>query len=234
MRIVVNHVTRMGAPRICVAGIDPKTNAHVRPTTTPSDLITRDLLRTEGGPFGMGAVVDIGDAIPVPSAPETEDHRFRTAEARHVEDLSGDEFLALLEKVSAGGLLNAFGPELEPVGWKYATEAGCGACSLAVLGAQRRPVLSVDDRFGRLQIRFNDLDRPVYLPVTDVRFYEEDQATIRKDIVGDVSGRIRRGVEVFLMLGLAHAYRAPSDDRERHWLQLNGLCLADNPVADTP
>jgi hypothetical protein len=36
------------------------------------------------------------------------------------------------------------------------------------------------------------------------------------------------------MLGLPHAYQAPQDDRERHWLQLNGVCLIDNPVDDIP
>jgi hypothetical protein len=234
MRIVVNHVTRMAPPRICVAGIDADTFEHVRPTTPPSDLITRALLRTEGGPFGMGAVVDLGDAVPVPSPPETEDHQFRTSAARHVEDMDDDEFLELLEQVSAADLPSAFGPELKSVGWKYAVEAGCGECSLAVLRPRRRPILAVDDRFGKLQLQFNDLDRPTYLPVTDVRFYEEDQVTIRTDVVEDVAARIRRGVELFVMLGLPHAYRAPNDDRERHWLQLNGVCLVDNPVGDSP
>jgi hypothetical protein len=191
MRIVVNHVTRMAAPRICVAGIDTNTLEHVRPTTPPSDLITRALLRTEGGPFGVGAVVDIGDAVAVPSPPETEDHQFRTSRARHVEDLGGDEFLELLEQVSAEDLGSAFGPELEPVGWKYAIEAGCGECSLAVLRPRQRPVLAVDDKFGKLQLQFNDLDRRTYLPVTDVRFYEEDQATVRTGVVNDVARRIR-------------------------------------------
>jgi hypothetical protein len=69
MRIVVNHVTRMSSPRICVAGIDPETIEHVRPTTPPTDLITRSLLREEGGPFGMGAVVDLGAVIPEPTSP---------------------------------------------------------------------------------------------------------------------------------------------------------------------
>jgi hypothetical protein len=71
MRIVVNHVTRMSSPRICVAGIDPETIKHVRPTTPQTDPITRNLLREEGGPFGMGAVVDLGATVPEPTSPET-------------------------------------------------------------------------------------------------------------------------------------------------------------------
>jgi hypothetical protein len=49
-----------------------------------------------------------------------------------------------------------------------------------------------------------------------------------------VSCRLKRGVDAFLMLGLARAYLASNDDRERHWLQLNGLCLVDNPTGELP
>ncbi len=232
--IVINHVTRMAASRICVAGIDPETLEHVRPTTRQTDLVTRTLLREEGGPFGMGAVVDLGEVVPEPSPPETEDHSFKTAAARHVDDMAGDEFLELLDQVSAPDLASAFGPELERVRWKYAVEPGRGKHSLAVVPARRRPELEVEDRFGRLQLRLNDVDPPTYLPVTDVRFYEDDHETINLSVVGDVNRRLRHGVDAFLMLGLARAYQAPTDDRERHWLQLNGLCLTDDPVGDTP
>jgi hypothetical protein len=236
MRIVVNHVTRMSSPRICVAGINPETFEHVRPTTRQTDPITRTLLREEGGPFGMGAVVDLGEIVPKPSPPETEDHLFRAAGARHVEDLAGSDFLELLDEVSAPDLASAFGSALERVGWKYAVEVGCGERSLAVVRPNKRLILAVDDKFGKrkLQLQFSDLDPPAYLPVTDVRFYEEDQATIETSVVEDVARRLRRRVDAFLMLGLARAYQATNDDRERHWLQLNGLCLTDNPVGDTP
>ncbi len=36
------------------------------------------------------------------------------------------------------------------------------------------------------------------------------------------------------MFGLAHPFKAGEDEPERHWLQLNGLCLADRPVGDAP
>jgi hypothetical protein len=90
------------------------------------------------------------------------------------------------------------------------------------------------DRYGKLQVRFNDVSPPSYLSVTDVRFCEEDHVTIKTSVVEDVNRRLRRGVHAFLMFGLARAYEAPTDDRERHWLQLNGLCLADRPAQDIP
>lgn len=224
----------MSAPRICVAGIDVETFDHIRPTTPPSDLITRRLLREEGGPLGVGSVVDLGPVTHRAAPPESEDHEFQTKRTRHVEDLTDDEFLEVLEEVSSASLEDGFGPDLERVGWKYAVEAGTGDRSLAVVRARRRPVLEVDDRYGRLQLRFDDPDPRTYLSVTDVRFFEPDQTTIRQDAVNDVARRLRRGVDAYLMLGLARAYQAPNDDRERHWLQLNGLVLADRPVGDQP
>jgi len=234
MHVVVNHVTRMTAPRICVAGIETETFEHVRPTTPAYDLITRRLLRQEGGVFRMGAVVDLGPVTPEPAPPESEDHRFQTNRARHVEDLADFAFLDLLDEVASPSLQDGFGPELERVGWKYAVDAGTGDRSLAVLKARRRPALEIDDKYGRLQLLFNDPDQRTYLSVTDVRFFEADHHTIRRDVVADVAGRLRSGVEAFLMLGLARAYRASHDDRDRHWLQLNGLVLEDRSVGDTP
>lgn len=233
MRIVANHVTRMSAPRICVAGVDIESFEHVRPTTPASDPITPDLLREEGGPFRMGAVVELGATQPAPTPPETEDHRFRTACARLVEDMDGDEFLALLEMVSSPYISSAFGPALERLRWNYAVARGCGDRSLAVVRARKRPELEVD-RYGKLRLRIDDVDPQAYVSVTDMRFYAEDQKTIRDRVVQSVRLRLRRGVGAFLMLGLARAYQGRDDDRERHWLQLNGLCLIDRPTGDTP
>lgn len=140
----------------------------------------------------------------------------------------------MLEAASSSGLEEGFGPDLERLGWRYAVEVGKGVRSLAVVKARRRPVLEIDGRYGRLQLRFADPEPPTYLSVTDVRFFEADQQKIRRDVVADVADRLRSGVDAFLMLGLARAYRAPSDDRERHWLQLNGLVLADRPAGDVP
>jgi uncharacterized protein (DUF488 family) len=44
-----------------------------------------------------------------------------------------------------------------------------------------------------------------------------------------------RDLPYFLdMLGLARAFLKDGDDRERHWLQVNGICMADRPLSDRP
>jgi hypothetical protein len=234
VEIVLNHLTRMSGSRICIAGVDVERGRHVRPVTPATDLLTRELLAGEGGPLDVGGVIDLGRAIPVPSPPETEDHRIETRNLDRVRSLDGDEYLVVLEAMCEPDLEAAFGGDLERRGWKYAVESGRGSNSLAVIRASRRADLDIDDRYGKLQLRFNDPDPPAYLSVTDLRFAEADHRTIRRDLVEDVSDRLHRGVGLYLMLGLARAFRAAGDDRDCHWLQVNGLCLEDRPLGAQP
>jgi len=233
MQIIVNHLTRMKGSRICIAGIAPATFAHVRPVTPPSDLITRNLLRENGGPFAVGTLVDLGEATPQPTAPETEDHRFHTRNVRLVEEVSPDVYWEMLGEIACDTLLKAFGAELEPKGRGYAVEEGQGVRSLAVLRVRGRPQLALDG-YGKLRLSLRYPDDKASLGVNDVRFYEPDHQAIREDVVAAVNRRLRRGIQAFAMLGLARAWRASGDDRDRHYLQVNGLCLADNPTGDTP
>ncbi len=184
----------------------------------------------------MGAEVDLGPVRAEGSPPELEDHRFATAALKHVRDLSAGEFLALLNDASEASIASAFGPELSRVGWKYAIGVGEGHASLAVVRSRSRPALEITEKFGgpRLQMKWSDPDPPTYLPVTDLRFYERDHSTIRRDLVDEVATRLRRGVGCTLMLGVARPWRARGDTQERHWLQLNGLVLDDSPVGETP
>ncbi len=231
MRIIVNHITRMRNPRICVAGLDSSTLAAIRPTTPPTDLITRTLLRSEGGPFGPGALVDLGVTVSEGVPPEIEDHRFVTTNARHVEDLSDDLYLAALAEVAASTITAAFGKDIVEVrSRKFAVPAGRGARSLAVLEVAS-PILLTD--YGNLYVIVDDGEIKAKLRVTDVRFYESDHKTLKQDLVKSVGRRLASDVETYAMLGLARAM-VDSDGGNVHWLQCNGICLADRAVSDVP
>lgn len=232
-QIVVNHLTRMAGDHICVAGIDRETDTHVRPTTDASQPLTRKLLSEEGGPFALGAVVDLGETVPEPSPPEIEDQRFTRQAAKQIDVLDGDAYIELLDQVCVDSVEAAFGPELERLNWKYAFEKGRGAHSLACVRAQASPDLEIN-QFGGLTLRFNDPDKPAYIACTDLRFFEADQQTVRDDAVQDCARRMREQVPVRLMLGVARAWKKPDDDRERHWLQINGVCLEDRPLGSDP
>lgn len=233
MRIVVNHLTRMDAPRVCIAGIDPTSGRHVRPITGREHPLTRRLLTAHGGPFDLGALVEIGDAYPSPKRPETEDHLFRPAEAEVLGRLSPKRYLELIHEHAADRLQTIFGDDLVRHEWNYAVEAGRGTVSLGILRVRRKPDIE-KDRYGKLRLRLNDDDKPAFLSVTDLRLVEADHTTVKAAVVADVRARMRRGVEVLLMLGLARAFQRTGDDRERHWLQVNGICLADRPLGDAP
>jgi hypothetical protein len=233
MRVVLNHLTRMEAPRICVAGIDPDTGSHVRPTTDRLHPLTRDLLASEGGPFALGSLVELGEVTPEPKAPEIEDHRFRPDRTQVLGRVSPSRYAELLNGHACRHLHEIFGAELVRHDWNYATDKGCGTASLGILRVRHKPDLDVD-RFGKLRLRLNEERKPAYLSVTDLRFVDADHKTIRHEVVADVRTRMRRGVDVLLMLGLARAFQSKGDDCERHWLQVNGICMLDRPLADSP
>jgi hypothetical protein len=233
MRMVVTQLTRMRAPRICVAGIDPDTGRHVRPTTASEHPLTLELLAEEGGPFALGALLELGAVTPDPRPPESEDHLFDPKSARLLGQLSSARYLELLSGHAHDRLHKIFGDELMRHGRNYAIDKGCGTASLGVLRARRRPHLQVDG-YGKLRLRLRGEGRPASLPVTDVRFVESDHSTIRTEVVADVGARMRRGIEALLMLGLARAFQAQGDEHERHWLQVNGICMEDRPLGDVP
>jgi hypothetical protein len=230
MRILVNHLTRMRDQRICVAGIDTATTTHVRPTTPRADPITRSMLMSEGGPFAPGAIVDLGQVSPSGSPPEIEDRRFATANARHIEDLSDADFLAMLDRVKSASIEDAFGPDVFEVRpHKFAVPKGAGKCSLAVT-ALDAPRLYV--AWDKLWVDIDDGAVEAKLRVTDVRFYDRDHK-MRIDVVDDVRRRLTQGRGAYAMLGLAHAMN-DEDAGQVHWLQCNGLCLSDRATGEDP
>jgi hypothetical protein len=232
MQIIVNHLTRMTSKsRICIAGVNAATLEHVRPVTPASELLTRELLRENDGPFGVGALVDIGEVQACPNPPETEDHSFMPTAASAVEDLDGDAYLELLREIGVADPGAGFGAELYEVRpGKFAVPAGKGDRSLAVMALEQG---ELQMRFGNLYLHLEAPHAEADVRVTDVRFYEADHATIKAALVDDVNARLQEGIEAHLMMGLAR----PLDDDEAgsvQWLMANGLCLADRPVGDIP
>jgi hypothetical protein len=93
-------------------------------------------------------------------------------------------------------------------------------------------LLWIDD-YG-LQLAFEEVGRTARIRITDLRFFEEDQVTLRYSVADDVSARLKRGVRVWVMFGLGRAWKVRNDQVERHWLQVNGLCLEDRPLGPLP
>lgn len=228
MQLVINHLTRMRGERICVAGVGDE--GHVRPITRRDTPLTRDLLKENGGPLAIGALVDVGDARHDPNPPETEDHRVWVDHWRAIDQLGADDYLELVDAHCEETLEAVFGPKLQRHEWTYAVDEGQGTVSLGCLRPRDRPDIEVN-QYGSVRLRFKDPSKPAFLPVTDLRLFEPEGAP-RGAVVEDVADRMRRGVGVRLMLGLGRAWTKDGDEQPRHWLQVNGLCLEDRPLGD--
>ena len=230
MRIVVTDVTRMAEGYCCVAGIDRDTGEHIRPVL--GERLRRDLL-APSGPFALGAIVDLGEVQDAGNAPMVEDRRFEPRAARRIGTLSPDDFWErVLLTRSATRLHGIFGNRLEqPRGSNAAMPESTGTASLGSLTPAGSPTLAVEEHTGgpRLRMRFTDGRLSLNTAVTDIRFFDNDHPDIPlPDVVEDVSERIAAGAECVLSVGLGRIYRRT--EPPWHWLQVNGVHLADDPL----
>ena len=192
MKIVINHLTRMRSPFICVAGVELRTGTHVRPVVAGKQL-HNDLLVRHGGPFEMAARIELPTVTPVPHPPEVEDHLFTSNEAELEGYLPPDRFWELLNRIARPKLAQIFGPALTKRGAQAAAvDIGKGSASLGCLVPARPPRLYLRwDK--RIRIEVTDGDLNLDLSVTDIRPYGPDYVTPDDGVVGRVAKRISAG-----------------------------------------
>ena len=228
MQIVVNHLTRMQAGCMCVAGIDLETRLHVRPVLDRQ--MTIEMLSVHGGPFDMARVVELGETRFVGRVPEVEDQWFEAASARHVGEMAGEEFWRLLEGIAQEKLGAIFGPDLARVGPTCAVTETGGLRSLGCYWAGGGR-LFVDDSHERPRVRFSWRagDQALTVPVTDIRLYGEDHVTPSRATIGWLAERLAAEPRVLVSVGLSRPYRKTAGDPPRHWLQINNFHLKEHP-----
>lgn len=226
MEIVISHLTRMRAGYICVAGYQPGSYQHIRPVL--GQQLPRSLLRAEGGPFGLGLLVDLGPVRDVGSAPEVEDREFDEERVESLGQLAPEEFWGELESMVSPDLATAFGRVLQKRGSGFAVPVGKGAASLACLQPDGELSLAVDG-YGKLRCQLEIEGTNASLSVTDIRLCQKDHRTIKKRRVERLNRRVAAGWLPILALGLARPFQARGDTEQRHWLQVNNIFLADDP-----
>jgi len=234
MRIVVNHLTRMRAGYICVAGVDVETGKHVRPVLAEGALPI-DLLLRYGGPFDMARMVDLGAVRSSPEKPHVEDRVIVPSRLRSTGPLPAAEFWSVLQGLCGQTLRAIFGDDLVRVGGQsWAVPAGKGGVSLGCLRPKRGPSLRylAAGRSGRPEVRIalDDAGMTLNAPVTDIRLYGDDHLTPRPDLVDSVARRLRRGEGVILGLGLTRPFASKPEADPLCWLQVTNIHLEGDPA----
>ena len=227
MEIAINHLTRMQPGYICVAGIELESGQHVRPVIYGR--LSAALLARYGGPFALGAVVALGAVHTAGSPPEVEDRRFEPKRARRLRTLDGPAFWRLVRDAAQPSLAAIFGPELRPAGRAAALPTGHGIASLGCLMPAMPPQLALDPA-GKLRCTLADGALTANVSVTDLRLYEDDYTTVRRDALDRVAARLAAGVPAILSVGLTRAFQKPEGGEALHWLQVNNLHLEDEPL----
>lgn len=226
MRIVTNHLTRMATGYVCVAGIDLDTGKHVRPVLRGR--IEQRFSGALGGPFDIGSVVDLGRVQYVGEPPETEDHRFDLHGIYSAGHLRGDRFWDVLDHATRSTFSEIFGPQLRPKGRTFAVDEGQGRASLGLLTPKATPRL-IEDRYGKLRLEVQANDFRGSFSLTDLRMYDRNFA-VDPRAVAKVKQKLARRVPVILGVGLTRPWQKPGDSKAYHWLQINNLHFADEPL----
>lgn len=228
MRLVINHLTRMRHPYICVAGVD-ESRAHRRPVLS-SGRLDRELLRTRGGMFSLGTIVDLGAVQPRPIAPEVEDVVFDPDKAVVEGELGPEEFVGLLEEVAVDSLSDALGAELsKKSSTAAAVPAGTGNASLGVLRLSAGE-LSSGLSFGKhdLRLRFAD---PTFgdlsIKVTDLRLWKSDQTAPAAEAIQAIGNNLD---QCLVAVGLTRPFQVSSHAGVWHWLQINNVFPREDPL----
>jgi hypothetical protein len=78
-------------------------------------------------------------------------------------------------------------------------------------------------------MRFQDGRLEVDAPVTDLRLYGDDHATLDAARVAAAAQWIADSKDVMLSVGLTRKYRPSEQSAYCHWLQVNNIHLQENP-----
>ncbi len=194
------------------------------------------LLAHNGGPFEMGAEVDLGSGTYCGYPPSVEDFEFVAKRCRNLGVYSPAKFWRLLQRICRPNLGAVFGEELKleriSRGLTCVTDENCGQVSLGCIAFKGQRELSID-RHDSIRLEFRDelLDRKLNVPVNDLRLYEADDKTPRHEIVHKIDRKLSQDTKAILSVGLTRAF-SKDEEREpkKHWLQVNNIHFADDPL----
>ncbi len=226
MEILVCHLTRMSAARICVAGINLATKQQIRPVLPMGNFTTQDLVEN-GGQFEIGAIVDIGEVHKSGYPPEVEDHDIRRKNIRRVERVKQEEFVKILLDNCDSSIRRIFG-EMMSYDYGYATlKPGEGQASLGCMKILGNSEVHINDK-GKIRMRFTDDETRLNIPITDLRCFGSDGQTVNQAAIERLQ-QITAHNEIIVSLGVTRLYSPRPEVAKAHWLQANGVFPVTEP-----
>jgi hypothetical protein len=227
VRILVTHVTRMAEGYCCVAGMREGDHAYVRPVL--AGRLPTSLLAPSGGPFDLGAVVDLGPVEYRGAPPELEDYAFVPEQVRALGHVSAQRMWELLGSTASDDLGEIFGPGLQRSGTRAFVPLGEGNRSLGDWRPRRTVELALaPGASGSPTIRVRLPDERLDLSLTDARYYRERYTQPNRTFVRRAQAALLRGEQVILGVGLTRPFSPEDGSPQRHWLQVNALHLESN------
>jgi hypothetical protein len=220
MRLLITHVTRMSEGFCCVAGLTQGEHRHVRPVL--GERLSSNLLRPNGGPFDMGAIVDLGRVHHHPTPPEVEDHLFVASRLKHEGYVSGGRLWEILQQTASEDLFEIFGSELELRGHRGTVAQGKGIASLGCYRPLAGARLTLEEREHGLRIRVVLAAEGLNLSLTDARFMDDGHRPY-ESLVAETNTELQAGVDVVLGVGLTRLFSPDGEEAPRHWLQVNAV-----------
>ncbi len=222
--ILVTDLTAMRARRVCLAGVDLRTLADVRPTRGAAGL-TRDHLRVPGGDITIGCVIEFlldGARLPI-RRPHTDDVRFDPSTARVLRRLGPGDMHRVLSGIARPLLSDIYGARM-PV---RCVEAGDADRSLGTLLC--RSVRAHLDRIRKLRV---DLVSAGGERLTDVPFNDlllrdglalASQEGRAEGFIADLNRALNEGGSPIARVGLTRPFDPYGMDRQLCWLQVNAV-----------
>jgi len=235
MQIMINHLTRMQPGLMCTAGIDLATGNHVRPVMgrpLPVNLLARN-----GGPFGLGRVLELGDSTFCGRFPEIEDRKFNPDSVTVVYQAEYSELYEKCNEVAERSLRNLFGPELVFTATRWGgpgtacIEEHHGLHSLGCYWASKTELKILETERGpKVRMLFEEEGHPFSVAVTDIRMYCDDHITPERDAIRTMQELVASQPELLVAIGLSRPHRATDVQQACHWLQINNLFPEPGPT----
>ena len=222
MRIVINHLTRMQPGFFCAAGLELKSNLHIRPILACG--LTTDLLVREGGPFDLGVTFDLGPTKFIGHVPEIEDRLFESENLQVIEAANLERMRDESAAIARASVREIFGSCLQRIGSTMSIAEQHGMHSLGCCWVQDATLVCTQVQDSqRLRLRWREQGEEMVVAVSDIRLYEPDHRTVKVELFQYVQRWLQENPRVLHSLGLSRPYHKSEDQVPMHWLQVNNI-----------